>query len=123
MYLTAENAELLKQEAGIRAGGRSTEKAVKHPPRGLNWDPADNPSQKHMISTSEHFLERMGWSEHQAIFISHSDKAHSHVHIVLNAIHPETGRHLSESWEKNRAQKWAAEYERAQDCIVVRSDS
>jgi hypothetical protein len=115
MYLTAENAELLKQEAGIRAGGRSTEKPVKHV--SLNWDPADNPSEKHMINTAEHFLERMGWSEHQAIFISHSDKPYKHVHLVLNAIHPETGRHLSESWEKNRAQKWAAEYERTQDCI------
>jgi hypothetical protein len=115
MYLTAENAELLKQEAGIRAGGRSTEKAVKH--ISLNWAPADNPSQDHMIKSSKHFLDSMGWGEHQAIFVAHSDKAHKHVHMVLNAIHPGTGRHLNESWENNRAQRWAAEYERAQDCI------
>jgi hypothetical protein len=115
MYLTAENAELLKQEAGIRAGGRSSEKPAKH--ISLNWAPADSPSEKHMIKTAENFLESMGWSEHQAIFICHSDTAHKHVHLALNAIHPETGRHLSESWEKNRAQTWAAEYERAQDCI------
>ncbi len=30
MYWTAEDAELLKQEAGIRAGGRATDKSVKH---------------------------------------------------------------------------------------------
>ena len=30
MLWTARNAELLKQEAGIRAGGRATENAVKH---------------------------------------------------------------------------------------------
>jgi hypothetical protein len=29
MYWTAQNAELLKQEAGIRAGGRATEEPVK----------------------------------------------------------------------------------------------
>jgi hypothetical protein len=115
MYLTAENAELLKQAAGIRAGGRKTENPVKH--ISLNWAPDDNPSQKHMIETSEHFLKSMGWSDHQAIFVAHDDKSYKHAHIILNAVHPETGRHLSEAWEHNRAQKWAAEYERAQDCI------
>jgi len=115
MYLTAENAEFLKQDAGVRAGGRKTENPVKH--ISLNWAPADNPSQKHMRETGIHFLEYMGWAEHQAIFVAHHDKAYKHLHIILNAVHPETGRHLSEAWEQNRAQKWAAEYERAQDCI------
>jgi hypothetical protein len=115
MYLTAENAELLKQQAGIRAGGRKSENPVKH--ISLNWAPADNPSQKHMIETAQHFLDSMGWGEHQAIFVAHDDKSYKHVHIILNAIHPETGRHLDEGWEHNRAQRWAAEYERAQDCI------
>lgn len=115
MYLTAENAELLKQEAGNRAGGRKTEKTVKHV--SLNWAPSDNPSQKHMVETGQHFIEFMGWGEHQAIFVAHDDKAYKHMHIILNAVHPETGRHLSEAWEQNRAQKWAAEYERAQNRI------
>jgi len=115
MYLTAENAEFLKQEAGVRAGGRKSENPVKHV--SLNWAPSDNPSQKHMIETAEHFLGHMGWSEHQAIFVAHDDKSYRHVHLIINATHPETGRHLSEGWEHNRAQKWAAEYERAQDCI------
>ena len=115
MYLTAENAELLKQQAGVRAGGRKSENPVKH--ISLNWDPADNPSQKHMIETAEHFLKSMGWEEHQAIFVAHHDKPHKHVHLIINATHPETGRHLNEGWEKNRVQSWAAEYEHAQDCI------
>ena len=37
---TARNAELLKQEAGIRAGGRSTENTVKH--ISLNWSPEES---------------------------------------------------------------------------------
>jgi hypothetical protein len=115
MYLTAENAELLKREAGVRAGGRKTENTVKH--ISLNWAPADNPSQKHMIETAEHFLEFMGWSDHQAIFVAHHDKPYKHVHLILNATHPETGRHLKESWEQKRTSDWAAEYERAQGCI------
>jgi hypothetical protein len=54
MYWSAQNAELLKQEAGIRAGGRATENPVKHV--SLNWAPDDNPSQEHIIQTSQGFL-------------------------------------------------------------------
>src|ERR1700728_1078184 len=115
MYLTAENAELLKQEAGVRAGGRRAENTVKHV--SLNWAPADNPSQDHMIKSGNHFLETMGWGDHQAMFVGHSDKSYKHLHIILNATHPETGLHLNESYENARAQAWAAQYERSQDCI------
>jgi hypothetical protein len=110
MYLTAENAELLKQEAGVRGGGRSTENPVKH--ISLSWAPDDNPSQAHMIKASEHFLQRMGWGEHQAIFIAHDDKSHKHVHIMVNAVHPESGLRFNESFEQRHAQRWALAYER-----------
>src|SRR5580658_6007095 len=67
MYLTAENAELLKQESGIRAGGRATEHPAKH--ISLNWAIEDNPSDRHMVTTGEQFLRSMGWNEHQVIFV------------------------------------------------------
>src|SRR5262249_53357592 len=50
MLTTARDAELLKQEAGIRAGGRSTENTVKH--LSLNWAPGENPSREHMIDAT-----------------------------------------------------------------------
>jgi len=65
MLWTARNAELLKQEAGIRAGGRATENAVKH--LSLNWAPDENPTREHMIETAEDFLRHMQWQEHQAL--------------------------------------------------------
>src|ERR1700731_2961845 len=74
MFETAEIAELLKQEAGIRAGGRSTENPVKH--LSLNWAPSDNPTREHMIATAEDYLKKMGWHEHQAIFVAHDDKSY-----------------------------------------------
>ena len=72
MLWTTRDAELLKQEAGVRAGGRATESPVKHV--SLNWAIEDDPSQRHMIATSEQFLRSMGWSEHQAILVAHDDK-------------------------------------------------
>jgi hypothetical protein len=109
MLWTARDAELLKQENGVRAGGQSTKNTVKHV--SLNWAIEDNPSQQHMISTAEHFLRHMGWDQHQAIFVAHNDKAYKHLHIMINQIHPETGLKLNDGFEQRRAQKWAAAYE------------
>lgn len=109
MYLTAENAELLKQEAGVRGGGRATESPVKHV--NLNWAPDEKPTREHMIQTAEGFLRHMKWQEHQAIMVAHDDK-HPHVHVMINVVHPETGLRLNDDFERRRAQKWALEYER-----------
>ncbi len=114
MLWTARNAELLKQEAGVRAGGRATEDPVKHV--SLNWSPEENPTREHMIETTEGFLRHMKWQEHQAVMVAHNDK-HPHVHVMINAIHPETGLHLDDGLERRRAQAWALEYERAHDRI------
>ena len=115
MLWTARNAELLKQEAGIRAGGAGTENAVKH--LSLNWSPDDNPTHEHMIETTEEFLRHMKWQEHQAMLVAHDDKAMPHVHVMLNVIHPETGLRLNDAFERRRAQAWALEYEREQGRI------
>lgn len=110
MLWTARDAELLKQEAGIRAGGRATENTVKH--FSLNWSPEENPSRDHMIETTRDFLRHMGWDEHQAILFSHTDKPYAHVHGMLNTVHPETGLRLNDGYEQVRAQEWALAYER-----------
>ncbi|MCP3468702.1 relaxase/mobilization nuclease domain-containing protein [Bradyrhizobium sp. CCGUVB1N3] len=115
MELTAENAELLKQEAGIRGGGRPTEKISKH--YSLNWAISDDPTQEHMTEESQRFLRHMGWHEHQAVLIAHNDKAYKHVHILVNAVHPETGLRLNDDFENVRAQAWALQYEREQNRI------
>jgi hypothetical protein len=110
MLWTARDAELLKQEAGIRAGGRATENTVKH--FSLSWSPEEKPSREHMIETTQDFLRHMKWEEHQAILFSHTDKPHAHVHCMLNTVHPQTGLRLNDSYEQVRAQEWALEYER-----------
>jgi hypothetical protein len=115
MLWTARDAELLKQEAGVRAGGRATEDTAKHV--SLNWSPEDRPTQEHMVETAESFLRHMQWQDHQAIFVAHNDKPYAHVHVILNVVHPETGLCLDEGFERRRAQAWALEYEREQGRI------
>jgi hypothetical protein len=115
MVWTSRDAELLKQEAGVRAGGRATENSVKH--LSLNWAPDDNPTREHMIETTEDFLRHMKWQEHQAILVAHDDKSYAHVHCMLNVVHPETGLRLNDDFERRRAQEWALQYEREQGRI------
>jgi hypothetical protein len=109
MLWTSRNAELLKQEAGIRAGGRATENTVKH--ISLNWSPDETPTKDHMIETAEAFLRHMNWHEHQALIVSHEDRPHPHAHLMLSAVHPETGLRLDDNFERRRAQTWALQYE------------
>ena len=109
-YTTYSQAELLKQEAGVHAGGSVVETPVKH--ISLNWHPDEKPTREHMIATAEAFLKEMGWDEHQALLVAHNDKPHSHIHIELNRIHPETGKVLDDSFERRRASDWALAYER-----------
>ena len=115
MLWTARDAELLKQEAGIRAGGRATENPVKH--ASLNWAIADNPTREHMVETAEEFLTHMKWDGHQTVIVSHTDKEYAHVHLLINAIHPETGLKLDEGFEQRRASAWALGYEREMGAI------
>jgi hypothetical protein len=110
MIWTARDAELLKQEAGVRAGGRATEKTLKS--FSLNWAPDENPTREHMIETTQEFLRHMGWDEHQSVIVAHSDKDYSHVHGMVNMVHPETGLRLDDGFERRRAQEWALQYER-----------
>lgn len=109
MLWTARDAELLKMEAGIRAGGRQTENPVKH--LSLNWAPGEEPSREHMIESGEDFLRYMNWHEHQALFVAHEEKEYRHVHLMVNTVHPETGLKLDDNFEYRRAQAWAADYE------------
>ena len=113
MWTTALNADVLKADHGI--GGRKVEKPVRHV--SLNWHPSETPDQEAMIGAAQSFLKHMGWDEHQAVLIAHDDKAYRHVHLVVNAIHPETGRKLDDGFERRRAQAWALSYEQEQGKI------
>jgi hypothetical protein len=109
MYSTYDQAEFLKEHSGVHAGGSAVDKPVKH--ISLNWHPDEKPTRVEMIAAAEAFLEHMGWEEHQALLVAHNDK-HSHVHIELNRVHPETGKVLDDSFERRRASDWGLSYER-----------
>lgn len=74
------------------AAGQSSrvEKPVYH--ISLSFDPADAPTREQMREAAGEVLKDLGLAEHQAFLVAHQDKGHPHVHIMVNRVHPETGK-------------------------------
>jgi hypothetical protein len=70
------------------------EKPVYH--IALSFDPNDAVDRTAMERVADRVLERLGLTEHQAVIVSHRDREHAHVHILVNRVHPETGL----AWER-----------------------
>ena len=70
------------------------EKPVYH--IALSFDPKDAVDRATMERVADRVLERLGLAEHQAVIVSHRDREHAHMHILVNRVHPETGL----AWER-----------------------
>ncbi len=57
----------------------------------INFDPADPVTPERMQAVADRVLADLGLAEHQALMVAHRDRAHPHVHIMVNRVHPETG--------------------------------
>ena len=68
----------------------------------INWRPDEKPSPEVMQEIARRTLELGGLAEHQALVMGHSDKPHAHLHMMINRVHPETGRAWSTSHDYKR---------------------
>ncbi len=115
MWHTADSQAWLKQQAGVKRGGRVCEDPVQT--LSLSWHKDDKPTPEHMIEAADSYLKHMGWDQHQAVYIAHRDTDHPHLHITLNRVHPETGRTLDNYRDQPRSQEWALAYEREHEQV------
>jgi len=109
MAATAMDQARLKEEAGVKNTGRKSAKHVLH--FSLSWHPDQDPSREEMIEAAEGSIAALGADNHQALVIAHTDEDHAHVHVVVNRVSPDDGRHLSSSKEKLKLSQWAQAYE------------
>lgn len=58
----------------------------------IAWHARERPTEDLMQEVAADTLEMAGLAEHQALIMGHGDKPHPHLHILLNRVHPETGR-------------------------------
>lgn len=63
----------------------------------IAWAERERPSPELMQNVARETLKRAGLAEHQALVMGHGDKPHRHLHIMLNRVHPDTGK----AWRTN----------------------
>jgi len=71
----------------------------------ISFDPHDPVNRATMRQVAERTLRDLGLHDHQALIIAHRDRAHPHVHVVVNRVHPETHRVWSNSWDYPRIER------------------
>lgn len=115
MALTVRDADLLKQEAGIKPGGAKPKGGpVYH--LTLPWHPSENPSQEEKLQAVEQCLAAVGLGiekGYQTYVREHRDTPHPHVHVVVNLVHPITGKQANPYRDQKRAQEWGHAYDKA----------
>lgn len=93
----------------MHKAGRKTKASVYH--YSLAWHPSESPSQEHMIAAARASLAEIGLSEHECLMVAHNDEAHPHIHLIVNKIHPVTGRVAALKYTRERLSQWAQAYE------------
>lgn len=68
----------------------------------IAWRADERPSPAIMQEIAVRTLELAGLGDHQALVMGHGDKAHRHLHMMINRVHPETGRawSMSHDWRR-----------------------
>jgi DNA-binding transcriptional regulator YbjK len=110
MAFTAMHQQEIKIQAGEKATGRKLDKPVYV--YALSWHPDQTPDPAHMLETAKSSLKALGLHEYQALIVQHTDEPHKHVHVIVNRVHPTTGKAATLSNDYLTLSKWAQGYER-----------
>ena len=109
MQATIDAAPELKRRAGIAPTGQECEAPIYS--FSLNWHPDDRPDAAHIMASARETLRLLGLQEHQAGVIEHTDTPHRHVHVIVNLIHPGTGK-VANLWkDEQKLDYWCYRYE------------
>ena len=58
----------------------------------LCWPPGEMPTREQWTICALYTLRKLGYQDHQYMVVAHDDRAHFHIHIMVNKVHPETYR-------------------------------
>ncbi len=78
----------------------------------INFDPNDPVTPAEMQAVADRVLLDLGLGEHQALMVAHQDRAHPHVHVMVNRVHPETGVAWERWQDRPRIERTLRELER-----------
>jgi len=87
-----------------------TEKPVWH--LTLSAEPGAQLDQERWERMADRLLGELGLEEQQVLIVSHGDTRHPHIHLMLNRVHPDSGRAWSTSKDYERIEKVLRRLER-----------
>lgn len=87
----------------------------------LGWHPEETPSREAMIEAGREALAVLKMQDYQAVMISHTDTAHPHLHVIVNRVHPETGKAINLYKDQEKLSAWALGYEREQGKVYCQA--
>jgi len=79
----------------------------------VSFHPDDRVTRVQMERVANRLLHELGLAEHQALVVAHADRPHAHVHLVVNRIHPDTGKAWNRWQDRVTTQRVLREEERA----------
>ncbi|MEX0409785.1 relaxase/mobilization nuclease domain-containing protein [Aquibium sp. LZ166] len=119
MIATARSADELKASAGIKATGRKSAAHVYAYSLAWHPDEAGQLDRAEMLRAVDGSLKALGAENRQALIVCHTDRAHPHVHVIVNRVDPINGKMLTTSNDRLKLSDWANAYERERGQIVT----
>lgn len=77
----------------------------------VSWHKQEQPTDAQQIEAADYLLKALGLDDHQAVIAIHRDTAQAHFHIIVNTVHPQTGKVWSKSNDRLRVEKACREIE------------
>jgi hypothetical protein len=71
----------------------------------VSWPEAERLPREQMLTVADRLIGDLGLAEHQAVIVCHNDTDHPHLHIMVNRVHPETGKAWSTSMDYKRVEE------------------
>ncbi|MEO1650004.1 MAG: relaxase/mobilization nuclease domain-containing protein [Pseudomonadota bacterium] len=138
MAFTAAHSDDIRMaavQASAKAAGLSYDDYVKqaNPFRGrkgtkpvysmsLSFPPGDPHATKdNMLKAADEVRNVLGIKDHQCLIVEHTDTKHPHVHLIINRVHPTTGKYASVSNDRLKLSEWALDWERRHGKVVCPS--
>lgn len=107
-------AQLAQSFAPYLLANRNTEKHTLH--ISLNPDPKDNVNDDKYREMTQQYMRELGYGEQPFVVFKHTDIDRSHIHIVSVCV-DESGKKISDRFEKMRSMKICRELERKHGLI------
>ena len=89
----------------------------------VSFNPEDRPTGDMLKEAGTRVLKDMGLGEHQALIVSHHDRDHAHVHIMVNRVNPETYKACNNGNNYYKAREVAIELEKEMGLVATRQNA